>query len=63
VSDVNRDGRRDLSFHFRFGETGFSCTDIPPGRTAVNLMGILTGLTKEGPPFEGTDALRLVTSQ
>ncbi len=40
--DVNGDGLRDMVYTFRFGDTGFSCADIPRGRRYANVVGILT---------------------
>jgi hypothetical protein len=59
VADVNGDGRDDLMFHFRFGDTGFSCDDIPEGQDSVGLRARLTG-EAEGKPIEGEDTLQLV---
>jgi hypothetical protein len=59
VEDVNGDGRDDLVFHFRFGDTGFSCDDIPEGQDSVGLRARLTG-EAEGKPLAGEDALQLV---
>jgi lysophospholipase L1-like esterase len=59
VADVNDDGRDDLVFHFRFGDTGFSCNDIPEGQEAVGLRAKLTG-EAEGKPLVGEDTLQLV---
>ena len=56
VEDVDRDGVLDLVFHFRFGDTGFGCDDIPDGSTKYTVFGqlrIATGLA-------GADELRLV---
>jgi hypothetical protein len=59
VEDVNGDGRDDLVFHFRFGDTGFSCDDIPEGQDSVGLRARLAG-EAEGKPLAGEDALQLV---
>jgi hypothetical protein len=59
VEDVNGDGRDDLVFHFRFGDTGFSCDDIPEGQDSVGLRARLTG-EAQGKPLAGEDALQLV---
>jgi lysophospholipase L1-like esterase len=59
VTDVNGDGRDDLVFHFRFGDTGFSCDDIPQGQESVGLRARLTG-EAEGEPLAGEDTLQLV---
>ena len=58
--DVDGDGDTDLVFHFRFGDTGFSCADIADGDKSANLTGTLTGETEDGTPIEGEDNLRLV---
>ena len=60
VEDVNKDGLLDMVFHFRFGDTGFSCVDIPPGQKSETLTGKLTG-TANGKRIGGEDSLRLVT--
>jgi hypothetical protein len=59
VEDVNGDDRDDLVFHFRFGDIGFSCDDIPEGQESVGLRARLTG-EAEGKPLAGEDALQLV---
>lgn len=41
--DVNRDGLKDMVYVFRFGDTGFSCADIPAGQRFANVEGKLTG--------------------
>jgi hypothetical protein len=58
VEDVNGDGRDDLLFHFRFGDTGFSCDDILEGQESVGLRARLTG-DAEGKPLAGEDTLQL----
>jgi hypothetical protein len=58
--DVNGDGSLDLVFHFRFGDTGFSCDDIPAGATEKTLIGKLQGKTLDGTDFSAADELRLV---
>lgn len=60
VEDVNKDGLPDMVFHFRFGDTGFSCADIPDTENSVDLTGILTGATNDGTAIQGQDTLRLV---
>ncbi len=60
VEDVNKDRLPDMVFHFLFGETGFSCADIPLGNKSVTLTGRLTGETQDGTAIEGEDNLRLV---
>ena len=60
VEDVNKDGLLDMVFHFRFGDTGFSCDDIPAGEKSFTLTGTLTGETQNGTAIEGEDNLRLV---
>lgn len=59
VEDVNKDGKDDMVFHFRFGDTGFSCDDLD-GEKSANLTGKLTGATQDGTAIEGEDGLRLV---
>lgn len=49
--DVNRDGRRDLICHFENQVAGFEASDE---------HGILRGKTKDGTPFEGTGALKVL---
>jgi hypothetical protein len=58
VEDVNGDGLDDLLFHFRFGDTGFSCDDIPEGQDSVGLTARLTG-EADGRPLAGEDTLQL----
>jgi len=60
--DVNNDGLLDMIFHFRFGDTGFSCTDIPLGQKSVTLIAILTG-TAGGKAISDADTLRLVSGK
>jgi hypothetical protein len=59
VADVNDDDRRDLVFHFRLEDTGFSCNDVPAGEESITLAAKLTGAA-EGKPFAGEDTLQLV---
>jgi hypothetical protein len=59
VEDVNEDGRDDLLFHFRFGDTGISCDDIPEGQDSVGLRVRLTGKA-EGRLITGGGSLQLV---
>jgi hypothetical protein len=59
VEDVNGDSRDDLLFHFRVGDTGFSCDDIPEGQDSVGLRVRLTGKA-EGKPIAGEGNLQLV---
>ncbi len=49
-----------MVFHFRFGDTGFSCDDIPDGEKSAYLSATLTGETLDGTPIEGSGELRLV---
>ena len=49
--DVNADGRTDLLLHFRTQETGLKCSS-----TSARL----TGSTRDGISFEGTDSIRTV---
>lgn len=58
VEDVNGDGLVDLVFHFRFGDTGFSCADLG-GQHAATLTLTLTGIAG-GIGIHGEDSLRLV---
>jgi hypothetical protein len=60
VEDVDGDGLGDMVFHFRFGDTGFSCDDIPSGSRDAILMGWLAGMTDAGDAVKGGDELRLV---
>jgi len=59
VEDVDKDGLLDMVFHFRFGDTGFSCNDNSEGGKSVFLNANLTG-TANGTPIMGEDTLRLV---
>ena len=59
VEDVDEDGLQDMVFHFRFGDTGFVCDDIPPENSDAILMGWLTG-EAWGEDLVGWDELRLV---
>jgi hypothetical protein len=52
--DVDGDGDPDLVFHFRFGETEFTCDSIE---------GTLTGETFAGQAIEGSDAIRMVVGE
>jgi hypothetical protein len=56
--DVNRDGLVDMVYTFRFGDTGFSCADIPAGRHIVTVQGTLTGWMGNI-YLEGMDDLKL----
>jgi hypothetical protein len=56
--DVNRDGLLDMVYTFRFGDTGFSCADIPAGRYTATVEASLTGWMGNL-FFEGSDTLRL----
>ncbi|MBI3030565.1 MAG: hypothetical protein HYY64_13740 [Candidatus Rokubacteria bacterium] len=62
--DLNGDGLLDMIFHFRFGDTGFSCADIPAGQSSFTVNAILKGTaTVNGilnTPFTDADTLRLV---
>ena len=60
VADVNGDGRDDLVFHFHFGDTGFSCDDIPQGQESVGLRARLTGEADGPVAIAGEDTLQLV---
>ena len=62
--DVNEDGLDDMILAFRFGETGFSCSDIPLGATSVTVQPILKGTAENRKlktvlPFTDSDALTL----
>ncbi|MGH7253427.1 MAG: hypothetical protein ACREIE_06465, partial [Nitrospiraceae bacterium] len=59
VEDANKDRLLDMVFHFRFGDTGFGCTDIPTGQNSVTLTGQVTG-TAGGTVIEGGDSLTLM---
>jgi CSLREA domain-containing protein len=56
--DVNRDGLVDMVYTFRFGDTGFSCADVPAGRHILTVQATLTGWTADI-FMEGTDDLTL----
>lgn len=59
VEDANRDGRLDLVLHFKLGDTGFSCADVPAGQKDVTLPARLTGFA-DAIGIDGEDTLRLV---
>jgi hypothetical protein len=50
--DIDGDGDIDLVFRFRMGDTVLRCEDTE---------GKLTGLLVVGTPFEGTDAVKMVS--
>ncbi|NOQ43791.1 MAG: hypothetical protein GQ560_04950 [Dehalococcoidia bacterium] len=50
--DIDGDGDIDLVFRFRMGDTILRCEDTE---------GKLTGLLVDGTPFEGTDAVKMVS--
>jgi hypothetical protein len=50
--DIDGDGDIDLAFRFRMGDTVLRCEDTE---------GRLTGLLVDGTPFEGTDAVKMVS--
>jgi hypothetical protein len=50
--DIDGDGDIDLVFRFRMGDTVLRCEDTE---------GKLTGLLVDGTPFEGKDAVKLVS--
>ena len=63
VELVNDDGLLDLVFHFKYDQTGFSCSDIPTGQQSILVNAMLTGnLTAAagGTAIEGQGVLRLV---
>jgi hypothetical protein len=51
--DVNLDGLTDMVFHFRLGDTDFSCADIPGGESSALIPATLSGQAG-GEDFEGT---------
>ncbi|MBM3122274.1 MAG: hypothetical protein FJZ97_08830 [Chloroflexi bacterium] len=57
--DVNGDGLLDMVYTFRFGDTGFSCTDIPRGQRYTRVEGILTAMMGDV-YLEGKDNLTIV---
>jgi Thrombospondin type 3 repeat len=57
--DLNKDGRLDMIFHFRFGDTGFTCADIPTGKTAYTVRGVLMGTATGNVDVTGSDNLIL----
>ena len=59
VADVNDDDRKDLVFHFRLEDTGFSCNDVPAGEKSTTLRAKQTG-EAEGKPITGEGTLQLV---
>jgi hypothetical protein len=50
--DIDGDGDIDLVFRFRMGDTVLRCADTE---------GKLTGLLVDGTPFEGIDAVKMVS--
>ena len=50
--DIDGDGDIDLVFRFRMGDTVLRCEDTE---------GRLTGLLVDGTPFEGVDAVKMVS--
>jgi hypothetical protein len=50
--DIDGDGDIDLVFRFRLGDTVLRCEDTE---------GKLTGILMDGTPFEGKDAVKLVS--
>ena len=58
VTDVNQDGLPDMIYVFRFGDTGFSCADIPPGQQTASVVATLKG-SMDGGMVEGDDVLKL----
>ena len=59
--DVNSDGLLDMVYHFRFGDTGFSCSDIPAGEPSVRVEAFLSGQLGQI-RLLGTDFLTLLRS-
>ena len=51
-ADIDGDGDIDLVFRFRIGDTVLRCEDTE---------GKLTGLLVDGTPFEGIDAVKMVS--
>jgi hypothetical protein len=57
-ADLNSDGLLDMIFHFAANEAGFSCSDIPAGKTEYPIIGILTGVAR-GTEFVASGNLTL----
>jgi hypothetical protein len=71
VADVKKDGLLDIVFTFRFGDTGFKCSDIPSGQNKADVNRVLTGIFErsrmvgrklivEKFKVDGTDVLKLI---
>jgi hypothetical protein len=58
VADVNGDGVADVVFDFRFGDTGFTCSDTL-GQTTLDVIGVMTASDNVG-PVVGADTMHLV---
>ncbi len=56
--DVNGDGLVDMVYSFRFGDTGFSCADIPLGQHSARVEATLSGWMGDI-YLEGRDSLTL----
>lgn len=59
VEDANGDGRLDMVFHFRVGDTGFGCGQVA-GESFSDVVGRLTGKTQNGRAIAGEDMIRLL---
>jgi hypothetical protein len=57
-ADANGDGLTDLVFHFRLGDTDFSCADIPIGSSAF-IPATISGQLAGGEEFEGTGGFEM----
>jgi hypothetical protein len=60
--DVNGDGRPDMLMTFPFGQTGFSCGDLPAGSNKTNVYPILKGtalINGQAVPISDSDTLLL----
>ena len=55
---MNGDGLLDMVYTFRFGDTGFSCADVPLGQRTARVEATLTGWMGDI-YLEGRDSLTL----